>query len=73
MANVFMSLTPGYSSTRRFPELTTPTGCTVGCIFLPSVIHRAAAQNGTTVEGRQIPGLGDANNPRGSSLWTYDL
>jgi DNA-binding beta-propeller fold protein YncE len=25
------------------------------------------------VEGRQVAGLGDANNTRGSSLWTYDL
>jgi YVTN family beta-propeller protein len=32
-----------------------------------------AAREGTTVEGKQIPGLGDENSDRGSSLWTYDI
>ena len=32
-----------------------------------------AARTGTRVEGHEIPGLGDENDPRGSSLWTYDL
>ncbi len=44
-----------------------------GLHFPPFGYPSKAAQNGATVEGRQIPGLGDANNIRGSSLWTYDL
>ena len=31
------------------------------------------ARNGAVAEGRTIPGLGDENDPRGSSLWTYDV
>jgi YVTN family beta-propeller protein len=44
-----------------------------GLHFPPFGYPSSAARNGTTVEGRQIPGLGDVNNPRGSSLWTYDV
>ena len=44
-----------------------------GLHFPPFGYPSTAAQNGTTVEGRQIPGLGESNNIRGSSLWTYDL
>jgi YVTN family beta-propeller protein len=32
-----------------------------------------AAREGTTAEGKAIPGLGDENSDRGSSLWTYDI
>jgi YVTN family beta-propeller protein len=32
-----------------------------------------SAREGATAEGRQIPGLGDENSDRGSSLWTYDI
>lgn len=32
-----------------------------------------AARGGATTEGKQIPGLGDENSDRGSSLWTYDI
>ena len=32
-----------------------------------------SARDGATVEGKQIPGLGDENSDRGSSLWTYDI
>lgn len=32
-----------------------------------------AAREGATVEGKKIPGLGDENSVRGSSLWTYDV
>jgi YVTN family beta-propeller protein len=44
-----------------------------GLHFPPFGYPSKAAQNGASVEGRQVPGLGDANNIRGSSLWTYDL
>jgi YVTN family beta-propeller protein len=44
-----------------------------GLHFPPFGYPSPAAQNGTSVEGRQIAGLGDANSVRGSSLWTYDL
>ena len=32
-----------------------------------------AAREGAVAEGKQIPGLGDENSARGSSLWTYDV
>jgi YVTN family beta-propeller protein len=44
-----------------------------GLHFPPFGYPSAAAQDGTSIEGRQIAGLGDANSVRGSSLWTYDL
>jgi YVTN family beta-propeller protein len=44
-----------------------------GLHFPPFGYPSPAARYGATVEGRQIPGLGDANNTRGSSLWTYDV
>ncbi len=44
-----------------------------GLHFPPFGYPSKAAQDGASVEGRQVPGLGDANNTRGSSLWTYDL
>ena len=44
-----------------------------GLHFPPFGYPSTAARDGAIVEGRNIPGLGDANDPRGSSLWTYDL
>jgi YVTN family beta-propeller protein len=44
-----------------------------GLHFPPFGYPSAAAQDGTSIEGRQIAGLGDANSVMGSSLWTYDL
>jgi YVTN family beta-propeller protein len=44
-----------------------------GLHFPPFGYPSPAAQGGTTAEGKSIPGLGSANDPRGSSLWTYDL
>lgn len=41
--------------------------------FPPFGYPSKAARQGTTVEGHEIPALGDENNPRGSSLWTYDV
>ena len=44
-----------------------------GLHFPPFGYPSRAAQDGATVEGRSIPGLGDANDARGSSLWTYEV
>jgi YVTN family beta-propeller protein len=44
-----------------------------GLHFPPFGYPSLAAENGTRAEGKDIPGLGLANDPRGSSLWTYDL
>jgi len=44
-----------------------------GLHFPPFGYPSDAARNGASVEGRSIPGLGDANDARGSSLWTYDV
>jgi YVTN family beta-propeller protein len=44
-----------------------------GLHFPPTGYPSAAARNGTTAENHAIPALGDENNPRGSSLFTYDL
>jgi YVTN family beta-propeller protein len=44
-----------------------------GLHFPPFGYPSNEARNGTVAEGRTIPGLGDENDPRGSSLWTYDV
>jgi YVTN family beta-propeller protein len=44
-----------------------------GLKFPPFGYPSKEAREGTQVEGRTIPGLGDENSTRGSSLWTYDV
>ena len=44
-----------------------------GLRFPPFGYPSRAAREGTTVEGRKVPGLGDENTLNGSSLWTYDV
>lgn len=44
-----------------------------GLHFPPYAYPSKAAREGAVVEGRKIPGLGDENSDRGSSLWTYDV
>jgi len=44
-----------------------------GLHFPPFGYPSRAAREGGAVERRQIPGLGDENSLRGSSLWTYDV
>lgn len=44
-----------------------------GLHFPPFGYPSKAAREGTVVEGKHIPGLGDENSVRGSSLWTYDV
>jgi YVTN family beta-propeller protein len=44
-----------------------------GLHFPPFGYPSKAAREGALVEGKKIPGLGDENSLRGSSLWTYDV
>lgn len=44
-----------------------------GLHFPPFGYPSAAARRGTVVEGKHVPGLGDENSSRGSSLWTFDV
>jgi YVTN family beta-propeller protein len=44
-----------------------------GLHFAPFGYPSKEAREGTTAEGRKIPGLGPENTDRGSSLWTYDV
>jgi YVTN family beta-propeller protein len=44
-----------------------------GLHFPPFGYPSKQAREGTVAEGKQIPGLGDENSVRGSSLWTTDV
>jgi YVTN family beta-propeller protein len=44
-----------------------------GLHFPPFGYPSKAAREGAVVEGKLIPGVGDENSDRGSSLWTYDV
>ena len=44
-----------------------------GLHFPPFGYPSKEAREGAVVEGKKIPGLGDENSDRGSSLWTYDV
>lgn len=44
-----------------------------GLHFPPFGYPSKKARVGAVVEGKRIPGLGDENSVRGSSLWTYDV
>jgi hypothetical protein len=44
-----------------------------GLHFPPFGYPSKAAERGAKVEGRVAPGLGNENDVRGSSLWTYDI
>jgi YVTN family beta-propeller protein len=44
-----------------------------GLHFPPFGYPSKDAREGAAVEGKQIPGLGDENSERGSSLWTFDV
>ena len=58
------SLVPGYDAQR--PKQT-------GLDFPPYGFPSKEAAEGTTVEGKQIPGLGDPNAPEANSLWVIDV
>jgi YVTN family beta-propeller protein len=44
-----------------------------GIVFPPFGYPSRAARQGVVVEGHEVPGLGDENDLRGSSLWTYNV
>jgi YVTN family beta-propeller protein len=44
-----------------------------GLHFPPFGYPSKEAREGADVEGKHLPGLGDENSTRGSSLWTYDV
>lgn len=44
-----------------------------GLRFPPFGYPSEAARKGVLREGKKVPGLGDENSVRGSSLWTYDV
>jgi YVTN family beta-propeller protein len=44
-----------------------------GLHFPPFGFPSKAAREGTIAEGHDVPGLGDENSEKGSSLWTYDI
>ena len=44
-----------------------------GLHFPPFGFPSKQARDGVKIEGKQVPGLGDENSERGSSLWTYDV
>jgi YVTN family beta-propeller protein len=58
------SLIPGYDAQR--PKQT-------GLDFPPYGFPSKEAAEGTTVEGKPIPGLGDPNVPEANSLWVIDV
>ena len=44
-----------------------------GIPFPPFAYPSKEAREGVEVDGHQVPGLGDENDSRGSSLWTYNV
>ncbi len=44
-----------------------------GLHFPPFGYPSKEAREGVVAEGKRVPGLGDENSVRGSSLWTYDV
>jgi YVTN family beta-propeller protein len=44
-----------------------------GLRFPPTAYPSRQARQGLRVEGHHVPGLGPENDPRGSSVWTYEL
>ncbi len=44
-----------------------------GLHWAPFGYPSKAAREGSVAESKRIPGLGDENSARGSSLWTYDV
>jgi DNA-binding beta-propeller fold protein YncE len=58
------SLVPGYNADR--PKQT-------GLDFPPYGFPSKEAAEGTTIDGKQIPGLGNPNVPEANSLWVIDV
>jgi YVTN family beta-propeller protein len=58
------SLVPGYN-----PKDSIKTGL----VFPPFGFPSKKAEEGTTIEGRRIPGLGNPNTPASNSLWVINV
>ncbi len=50
-----------------------PDASPAGLHFPPSGYPSRQTRRGVVAEGQRVPGLGDENSSRGSSLWTYKL
>jgi len=57
----------------NIPGASENTPLETGLHFPPFGFPSKAAREGVIVEGKHVPGLGDENSNRGSSLWTYDV
>ncbi len=44
-----------------------------GLTFPPFGFPSKEAEEGVTVEGKRVPGLGDPNHPDAASVWTYEV
>ena len=58
---------------KTVPGATREDKLATGLKFPPFGYPSKEAREGVTIDGRKIPGLGDENSSRGSSLWTYDI
>ena len=58
---------------QRLPGVDSKNLPATGLHFAPYGYPSKAAREGARVEGKQVPGLGDENNRRGSSVWTNDV
>lgn len=58
---------------KTIPGANTKDQLGTGLHFPPFGYPSKDARDGALVEGKHIPGLGDENSPRGSSLWTYTV
>lgn len=58
---------------QRIPGVERDHLLSTGLHFPPFANLSVQARNGTIAEGHAIPALGDPNDLRGSSLWTYDV
>ena len=58
---------------KAVPGVDTKNLLATGLHFPPTGYPSRTAREGTKAEGHEIPGLGNENDVRGSSLWTYSL
>ena len=58
---------------KRVPGLQRKDLLGTGLHFPPFGYPSQAAREGSLVEGQRVSGLGSENDPRGSSVWTYDV
>ncbi|MGC9197601.1 MAG: alkaline phosphatase family protein [Acidobacteriaceae bacterium] len=58
---------------QRIPGVDRDRLLSTGLHFPPFANLSTQARDGVNAEGHTIPALGDPNDPRGSSLWTYNI